>query len=209
MTAGASGGPAPSGGRSYSRIVPDLRPPPVDLDLRLVRYFTVVAEHQHFGRAAAALHLAQPSLSRQIRRLEEQLGARLLERTSQGSHLTDAGQVFLPRAEALLRAADQAATHTRAAARPSTITIGYTGNLIVTPAVRDLRRRCPGAEVRTLHLDWSEPQTALLERRVDAAVARPPFPRGAPARHGPVRRAPGARGAHVPPPGGPGVGRPR
>ncbi|HXO23759.1 MAG TPA: LysR family transcriptional regulator, partial [Streptosporangiaceae bacterium] len=63
--------------------------PPPDLDLRLVRYFTMVAEHRHFGRAAAALHLAQPSLSRQIQRLEQQLGARLLDRTPQGSQLTE------------------------------------------------------------------------------------------------------------------------
>ncbi|MEV4259231.1 LysR family transcriptional regulator, partial [Spirillospora sp. NPDC049652] len=45
-------------------------PPPADLDLRLVRCFTVLAEHRHFGRAAEALHLTQPSLSRQLRRLE-------------------------------------------------------------------------------------------------------------------------------------------
>lgn len=42
--------------------------------------------------------------------------------------------------------------------------------------MRDLRRRCPDAEVHTLHLDWDEPHTALLDHRVDAAVARPPFP---------------------------------
>lgn len=60
-----------------------------------------------------------------------------------GSHLTEAGQVFLPEAQALLRSANQAATHTRAAAQPSTITIGYAGNLIVTPAVPELRRRHP------------------------------------------------------------------
>ena len=82
-------------------IVPDL--PPVDLDLRLVRYFTVVAEYRHFGRAAEALRVAQPSLSRQIRHLEQQLGARLLDRTPQGSRLTEAGEVFLPQARALLR----------------------------------------------------------------------------------------------------------
>src|SRR5277367_3711310 len=75
---------------SYDNDMPDLSSPPLDLDLRLVRYFTVVAEHRHFGRAAAALHLAQPSLSRQIQRLEQQLGARLLARTPQGSQLTEA-----------------------------------------------------------------------------------------------------------------------
>jgi DNA-binding transcriptional LysR family regulator len=151
-------------------------PHPADLDLRLVRYFTVVAEHLHFGRAAAALHLAQPSLSRQIRLLEQQLGARLLDRTPQGSRLTDAGDVFLPRAKALLRSAAQAAAYARAAAEPSRITIGYTTNIIVTPAVLDLRRHHPDAEVQTLYLAWDEPRAALLDHRVDAAVTRLPFP---------------------------------
>jgi DNA-binding transcriptional LysR family regulator len=141
-----------------------------------VRYFTVVADHRHFGRAAAALHLAQPSLSRQIRRLEQQLGARLLDRTPQGSRLTEAGEVFLPLAKALLRSAAQATARTRAAAEPSRITIGYATNLIVTPAVRELRHRHPDADVQTLHLAWNEPRPALLDHRVDVAVARLPFP---------------------------------
>src|SRR2546429_2099392 len=149
--------------------------PSPDLDLRLVRYFTVVAEHQHFGRAAEALHVAQPSLSRQIRHLEQQLGARLLDRTPQGSRLTEAGEVFLPLARALLRSADQAAARTRAAAQPSRITIGYTIGLIVTPAVRQLRREHPDADVQTLHLDWNQPREALLDHRVDAVVTRLPL----------------------------------
>ncbi|GII30277.1 LysR family transcriptional regulator [Planotetraspora mira] len=150
--------------------------PPADLDLRLVRCFTIVAEHLHFGRAAEALHTTQPSLSRQIRRLEQQLGARLFDRTPQGSRLTEAGNVFLPRARALLRSADQAAAHTRAAAQPNRITIGYTTGLIVTPAVRELRRRHPDADVHTLHLAWNEARAALLDHGVDALVTRLPFP---------------------------------
>ena len=150
--------------------------PPADLDLRLVRYFTVVADHRHFGRAAEALRIAQPSLSRQVRRLEQQLGSRLLDRTPQGSRLTEAGEVFLPRAKALLRSAAQAAAATRAAAQPSRIVIGYTSNLIVTPAVRDLRRRHPDAEVQPLHLAWNESREALLDHRVDAVVTRLPLP---------------------------------
>ncbi|KIF77353.1 LysR family transcriptional regulator [Streptomyces sp. 150FB] len=147
-----------------------------DLDLRLVRCFTVLAEHGHFGRAATALHLTPSSLSRGISRLEQQVGARLLDRTPQGSKLTEAGEVFLPLARTLLSSAAQAAARTKAAGRPSRITVGHIGNIIVTPAVRELRRRHPEADVRTLHVPWHEPHTALLEHRVDAVVARLPFP---------------------------------
>ncbi|WP_346433679.1 LysR family transcriptional regulator [Nonomuraea composti] len=146
-----------------------------DLDLRLVRYFTVVAEHLNFARAAAALHLAQPSLSRQIQRLEEMLGVRLLERTTQGSRLTAAGAAFLPQAQALLHAARRAALSARAAAPPRTITVGYLEDLVITPAVRDLRRRHPDAHVRTRHLDWDEAR-ALPDGQVDVLVARTPLP---------------------------------
>jgi len=148
---------------------------PADLDLRLVRYFTVVAERRHFGRAAAELLIAQPSLSRQIRHLEQQLGVRLFDRTPQGTRLTEAGEAFLPRARALLRSAAQAAAAAKAAAQPSRITIGYTPGLIITPAVRQLRRQHPDADVQSLHLEWNEPRTALLDHRVDAVVTRLPL----------------------------------
>lgn len=148
----------------------------VDLDLRLVRCFTVVADHLHFGRAAAALYLTQPSLSRHIYRLEEHVGVRLLDRTPQGTRLTDAGEAFLPRARALLEASAAATSSAHAAAHAGRITIGFATDIIVTPAVRDLRRRHPDAEVHTLHLDWNEPRAALLDGRVDAVVARPPIP---------------------------------
>ena len=174
----------------------DSQPSVPDLDLRLVRYFTVVAECRHFGRAATELRIAQPSLSRQIRQLEQRLGARLLDRTPQGSQLTEAGEVFLPRAKALLRSAAQAAAATRAAAQPSRITIGYTVGLIVTPAVRNLRRRHPDADVQTLHLDWNEPRGSPL---------RPPGGRAAPRA---ARSSPSARSARRrPDAGGAGYGR--
>jgi DNA-binding transcriptional LysR family regulator len=146
-----------------------------DLDLRLVRYFTTVASHLHVGRAAAELHVAQPSLSRQISRLEAQVGARLFDRTRQGTRLTEAGEAFLPHAQALVRSAERAGAAARAAARPTRITVGYTAGLIVTPAVRNLRRKHPDADVRTLHLTWAEPREALLGRRVDAAITRLPL----------------------------------
>ncbi|GJF22622.1 LysR family transcriptional regulator [Streptomyces sp. HO565] len=146
-----------------------------DLELRLVRYFTVVAAHQHFGRAAADLHVAQPALSRQIRRLETYLGARLLDRTPQGARLTPAGQTFLPRAQALLQAARQAELAVREQARTERIAIGYVEDLVITAAVRELRRRHPDAEIATRYLSCRD-VGALSDKRVDALIARAPLP---------------------------------
>ncbi|WP_089959325.1 LysR family transcriptional regulator [Lentzea xinjiangensis] len=146
-----------------------------DLDLRLVRYFLVVAEQLNFARAAEELRVAQPSLSRQIQRLENALGVRLLERTNQGSRLTAAGAAFLPRARQLVHDAEQAVLTVRAAAPARTITIGYADDLVITPAVRDLRSRCPGAHIRTRHLSSREAGT-LPDRQIDALVIRLPLP---------------------------------
>ena len=150
--------------------------PDSDLDLRLVRYFVAVAEHRHYGRAAEALRVAQPSLSRQIRKLEQQVGVRLLDRTSQGTKLTEAGEAFLPLATGLLRAAGQATARAQTAARPSRLTVGYTMGVIVTAAVREMRHRHPDADVRVQHLDFTDTRAALLDHRVDAFVSRLPFP---------------------------------
>ncbi|WP_037913163.1 LysR family transcriptional regulator [Actinacidiphila yeochonensis] len=149
--------------------------PPADLDLRLLRYFVALAEHGTFAAAAEALHLTQPTLSRQIRRLEQQLGARLLDRSPNGSRLTTAGEALLPGARTLLCVAASTAALTRAAAEPARVTVGYTTNIVVTPAVRELRRRHPDAEVDTAHLPWREVRPALLDRRVDAVVTRLPL----------------------------------
>ncbi|HEY3477357.1 MAG TPA: LysR family substrate-binding domain-containing protein, partial [Streptomyces sp.] len=75
----------------------------------------------------------------------------------------------------VLSVAAGAAAHARAVARPSRVTVGYSANLIVTPAVRELRRRHPDAEVRTQHLAWNDARAALLEHRVDVLVARLPL----------------------------------
>jgi DNA-binding transcriptional LysR family regulator len=146
-----------------------------DLELRLVRYFTVVAAHQNFGRAAADLHVAQPALSRQIQRLEEHLGARLLDRVPQGARLTPAGQAFLPRARALLQAARQAELAVRDQAGKDRVTIGYVEDLVITAAVRELRRRHPHAEITTRHLSCRD-VAALSDGRVDALIGRAPLP---------------------------------
>ncbi|MGO9973848.1 MAG: LysR family transcriptional regulator [Solirubrobacteraceae bacterium] len=88
------------------------------LDLRLVEYFVAVAEELHFGRAAQRLHIAQPSLSQQIRRLENQLGVTLLERNSRHVQLTGAGQALLREGRKTLSQAQQAIQATRTADHP-------------------------------------------------------------------------------------------
>ncbi len=148
----------------------------VDLDLRLVESFLALAEHRHFGRAAEALHTTQPSLTRQIGRLERQIGALLVERSVRGSVLTEAGEVFLPQARALLHAADVTVTSTRAAGRPRRITVGHTEGLFVTAAVRDLQHQHPDADIQTRHLPCDQAVAAVLDHRADAVVARDPFP---------------------------------
>jgi DNA-binding transcriptional LysR family regulator len=153
--------------------MPDV--PLEDLDLRLLRCFTVLAEHGHFGRAAAALHTSQSSLSRQIRRLETQVGVVLLDRSPRGNHLTTAGDVLLSHAKNLLDAAAQATSHTRAAARPRRMTVGYIMTLTVTAAVAELRRRQPDADIRALHLPWDEQHRALITHRVDAVITWMPI----------------------------------
>jgi DNA-binding transcriptional LysR family regulator len=79
-----------------------------------LRSFVVVAEELHFRRAADRLHLAQPSVSKQIRTLEAELGVELFDRNRRGANLTAAGEALLPEARELLPRADRAAANTRA-----------------------------------------------------------------------------------------------
>jgi DNA-binding transcriptional LysR family regulator len=73
------------------------------MSLAQIEYFVAVAEEGHMGRAARTLRIAQPAVSRQIKRLEDELGADLFQRTPRGMILSDEGQVFLQHARAVLR----------------------------------------------------------------------------------------------------------
>jgi LysR family transcriptional activator of glutamate synthase operon len=78
------------------------------MELRQLRYFAAVARHRHFTQAAAELHVAQPALSQQIRRLERELGLDLLTRSTRRVALTEAGELLLPRARRVLAEVDDA-----------------------------------------------------------------------------------------------------
>ena len=144
------------------------------MNLEQLRGFVEVARLGHFTRASEYLHLAQPSLSRQIQRLEHLLGVRLLDRTPAGALLTEAGKAFLPEAQTLLAAARRAALTARAYAPAGRIAIGYVEDLVITPAVRDLRRRHPAADIGTRHLDCHE-QNMFSDGQIDVLVVRDPL----------------------------------
>lgn len=93
-----------------------------------LRCFVAVAEHLHFGQAAAQLNMTQPPLSRQIQLLERAVGVTLFDRTSRSVRLTPAGRVFLPEAKRILRLADSALKWTRRVWRgeAGTLRIGFT-----------------------------------------------------------------------------------
>src|SRR3954470_19455082 len=78
------------------------------MDLRQLQYFAALAEHRHFTRAAESIHVAQPALSQQIRRLEDELGVPLVDRTTRRVALTDAGEVLVGRARRVLAEVDAA-----------------------------------------------------------------------------------------------------
>lgn len=149
------------------------------MDFRAMRYFLAVAEELHFGRAARRLHISQPPLSQQIRKLEDELGVRLFERTQRRVALTPAGEVFLGKAQSLLLGAEEAK---RAAQRASR---GEIGRLVVgfihaafynlLPAiVRRFRDTQPAVELVLREMTNREQLAALGDGKLDFGFLRPP-----------------------------------
>ena len=150
------------------------------MELRHLRYFVAVAEERHFGRAAERLHIAQPPLSQQIRRLETELGEALLYRTTRRVELSPAGEVLLARAREILAAADSAVDDAQRAARGEygRLAIGFTGSCTyaMLPALAAaMREELPGV-VLDLHGELLTPaQVArLIDGTLDLGLLRPP-----------------------------------
>jgi DNA-binding transcriptional LysR family regulator len=146
-----------------------------DVDLRKLRYFVAVAEQLHFGRAAEALHIAQPVLSRQIRALEEELKAQLFVRDKRATELTPAGRQLLADAGPLLASADALRRRVARAARgPGSFTIGFMPGLIVTEVVRALASRHPQLTVNVLRTGWDDQTEVIRDGRADVSYIRLP-----------------------------------
>jgi DNA-binding transcriptional LysR family regulator len=148
------------------------------IDLRHVRYFLAVSEELHFGRAARRLHLSQPPLSQAIRKLEDELGVRLLDRTSRSVALTDAGRVFAEEGRKMLAAFQLAVEETRrAGGTAATLRIGWAPALPVALLLRyveALRERAPDLFVRVAHLYTPEQVTRLRSGELDLTIAFDP-----------------------------------
>ncbi|HWD01966.1 MAG TPA: LysR family transcriptional regulator [Amycolatopsis sp.] len=153
------------------------------MEVRHLRYALALAEHQHFGRAAASLGIAQPPLSTQIAALEREIGERLFDRTSHGVFPTAAGEAFLVRARTALSEMSLAGIDAGRAARGETgrLRIGFIGSALLEPlpgVLGRFRRTRPEVRLSLEELDSSAGAAALLAGELDVAVGRG-SPRGA------------------------------
>jgi DNA-binding transcriptional LysR family regulator len=151
------------------------------MELRHLKYFVTVAEELHFRRAAERLHVAQPAVSEQIRKLEAELDVRLLERTQRSVSLTVAGDVFLEEARRVLEQAERAQRAARRA-RPDAsgrLRLGYIPDALpaaVPWALRRFAAASPGIDVQ-LESDASRRLLADVgSGQLDAAVVCLPAP---------------------------------
>jgi DNA-binding transcriptional LysR family regulator len=146
------------------------------MELRHLRYFVAVAEELHFRRAAERLHVVQPAVSEQVRKLEQELGVRLFERTPRSVTLTNAGAALLHEARSVLRQAEVAKQAAQSARDHATmrLRIGYLPDALPSVVPRALRHLTSAASRVEVDLH-SGPARRLIDdlraRRLDAVVA--------------------------------------
>ena len=151
------------------------------MELRHLRYFVAVAEELHFRRAAERLHVAQPAVSEQIRKLEQELGVRLLDRTQRSVTLTPSGTALLDEARQVLRHAESAQYAARSAGDLATtrLRLGHLSDVMPSQVPRALRHLA--TRVRRIRVDLATgPALGLIEdlraQRLDATVTSLPAP---------------------------------
>ncbi|GAB3653368.1 LysR family transcriptional regulator [Ramlibacter alkalitolerans] len=179
-------------------------------ELRHLRYFLVLADELHFGRAAKRLHMSQPPLSFNIKQLEGALGLKLLERNSRGVKLTPAGESFRRSAQQVLAEVDTAARRARDVAAGVTVRvrIGFVGSMLFRRLPEQLGRfnaSHPQVQTELVELNSAEQLEALARAQIDlgfvhtprvpadlnkALYMTEPFVLCTPTRAGAARRAP-------------------
>ena len=142
---------------------------------RSIRYLLAVAEHQSFTRAAEALYVSQPTLSQQIKQLEEALGVQLLDRSGRTVQLTDAGQVYLRharRALAELEAGKQAVSEVEDLSR-GLLRLGMTPvtEYLTTSLLEEFGARYPGIMVNAMEMSQDQIEAGVAENNIDVGIA--------------------------------------
>lgn len=150
------------------------------MELRHLRYFTMLAEELHFGRAAARLGIAQPALSQQIRQLENELGVVLLERSKRRVRLTGAGEAFLEKARGALSQAEDAIAVARQVGRGEIgrLSVGFVTSALYglfPDVIRSFRQRFPKVHLTLQELPVVEQPRALRSGRIQVSFLRPPL----------------------------------
>jgi len=144
------------------------------MELRQLRYLVALADERHFTRAAAREHIAQPALSQQIRRLEQEVGLALVERTTRRVTVTEAGQTLVARARRILSEVDSANAEMQALAgvRTGHVMVGTMhtmGPVDVTVALAVFHQRHPGVELTVREQSSEELAEMLRDDGLDLA----------------------------------------
>lgn len=147
------------------------------MELRQLRYFVAVAEEGNFGAAAQRLHISQPPITRQIRKLEEELDVTLFRRTTKGAELTSAGLVFLEDARQTLAQVARGVERSRAAQRGElgVLEVGYFGSPIyrvVPELLQNFRASLPEVEIALHRMSKSEQVAALKAGQLHIGFGR-------------------------------------
>jgi DNA-binding transcriptional LysR family regulator len=148
------------------------------MELDLFKSFVTVAENRSFSRAARAMHTTQPTLSRQIARLESDLGVRLFERYGRHVECTPAGEVLLPLAQVIITRSDEAIALMRehAGRGPSTVRLGAVGNVmaaLLTPILVSFLAAYPRVSVDLIERDDAQLEEAVISGQLDCAIMTP------------------------------------
>lgn len=148
------------------------------MDIEQLRSFLAVADELHFGRAAERLHVAQPPLSRTIKRLERELGTRLFDRNTRSVRLTSSGQALMDPAKEVLDALRRAETAVRSAdhGEVGTVRIAFAGvstHRLVARLARVVRSQRPGIQLELSSQNFAQPaMKRLLAGETDLALGR-------------------------------------
>jgi DNA-binding transcriptional LysR family regulator len=148
-----------------------------EIELSHLRYFLVLAEELHFGRAAGRLHIAQPPLTRHIHLLEDRLGCVLFERTTRRTRLSAAGMALVPRARAIVAEAERtfAAVERVARGEAGELTVATAPSLMLGAlpgVIRGYRKRYPGVRFRLLEMASSAILDAVRAGTADLGFVR-------------------------------------